>query len=151
MGSSGGSGDISARVFKSGAQSIPSAADTVLVFPSESYDTASLHDPAVNNERLTAPIRGKYLIVGLPMWAGVAAPTSRRQCSIRLNGVTVLAYCIHEEADSVDENIAIPVVSIELLEANDYVELVVNHLQGAAVSIQGGTRDQSFFSMARLP
>lgn len=85
----GAGADISARVYHNAAQSIPNVTYTSLVFNSERFDTDGIHDPAVNNSRLTCKTAGKYQITINIGWDGNA--TNRRILRITLNGTTVIA------------------------------------------------------------
>lgn len=113
--------DTSASVYNSAPQSIPNATATATTFDSEAWDTASIHSTSSNTSRLTAPVAGKYLILGLMQWASSA--TGTRTVQIVQNGSTTLAT-----VDSAPLSIAdnVPIVSvIANLAATDYVELVV--------------------------
>jgi len=53
-------GNLSCKVYRSTAQSIPYATLTAVAFDAESWDYANMHDNAVNNSRITAPATGVY-------------------------------------------------------------------------------------------
>lgn len=57
-----GPADIGARVYKSGAQSIPNNAVTELTYDLERWDTDSLHSTVTATGRFTAQRKGKYVI-----------------------------------------------------------------------------------------
>lgn len=123
----------SARVYHSVSQSIPNAIVTALAFDSERFDTDNIHDPTINNSRLTCKMGGKYLIIANIVWARVAG--GRRVTRIRLNGATDIASV---EIGSVADNTAYPspiVSTIYDLSVNDYVELTVLQTSGVAVAV----------------
>jgi hypothetical protein len=75
----------------SGDQSLANGTWTVLEFDGpENFDTAALHDPAVNPSRITmsAGMAGKWLVGGGVLFAG--NPTGRRAVRFLLNGLTVV-------------------------------------------------------------
>src|SRR3972149_9216211 len=82
-------GFIGCRVTHSVAQAVGSGGfGAILSFDTERYDTAALHDAAVNNSRLTVPIDGRYSFGGCIEWS--AATTGYRAITILLNGGTVI-------------------------------------------------------------
>src|SRR5215475_9738149 len=83
------------RVYHNTTQSITNGTDTTVNFNSERYDQAAgsastMHDTVTNNSRLTAVYAGVYKITGQLGFASNA--TGIRQCHIRLNGTTIIAY-----------------------------------------------------------
>jgi hypothetical protein len=72
-------------------QSIPDTTFTALTFDNETldtaetFDTAGLHNPSVNNSRVTAPISGVYQVSAGVEWASNA--TGTRSLALFLNGV----------------------------------------------------------------
>lgn len=78
-----------ARVYKATTQSINSGAVTTLNFDTERFDTAALHDNVTNNNRLTLPATGLYIVGAFASW-GADTDYSRQAVGLRLNGGTVI-------------------------------------------------------------
>lgn len=72
-----------ARVYKSAAQTVATAAWEHLSFDTEDYDTNSLHNNASNTQRLTAAVDGWYVACLQVSFA--ANSTGRRDIQIRKN------------------------------------------------------------------
>ena len=125
-------GRIGTRVYNSANISIPNNTTTYLAFDTERFDVGACHSTASNTNRLTAPVTGKYLIVGHVELAGAADYTTLL-CQILLNGTTIIAR----------QQIIPPLVSgpavfsipaIYVLAATDYVELGVLQANGASAA-----------------
>lgn len=137
--------DLSARVYHSVAQSIPNATDTALTFDSEKYDTGGFHD-AVNPTRLTAPEDGLYAISGHFKVNGMSAG-NRLIISVKLNTATPLGYQSVQSNGSWD---AMSFATTARLSAGDYVELICNQSQGAAIDVVRGDAFSPEFTIARI-
>lgn len=78
------------RVTRTAVQSIPDAAETLVAFTSEDFDTDGMHDTATNNSRITINTAGIYTV----SFTGelVGDPTLVRSlATIFLNGTTIIA------------------------------------------------------------
>jgi hypothetical protein len=107
----------SARVFNSTTQA-PSG-NLTLSFNSERFDTASLHDTAVNNTRLVAPIDGIYLISANVSWSvadGTAIWVGIRHSS---------ASFIGDQGTTAEVSQENSVSTVYRMTAGQYVEAVV--------------------------
>jgi len=144
-----------ASVYKSLNQSIPNTTLTLVSFNLESYDVGPMHDNAVNNSRLVAPVDGNYTIIGYANFASSGPPNSNeRLFQIRKNaagsgvgGVAVLAPTQPATTEPTTTGVA-GSVDLDLL-AGDYVEMFVFQAQGAAVNLNGGSPEVTVFSMRR--
>lgn len=54
--------DVRCRLFKTGTQSLSAGVAADVAWAGESYDTASMHDTATNNERISITTKGIYEI-----------------------------------------------------------------------------------------
>lgn len=134
----------SARVYHSADQSIANSTETVLAFNSERFDTASLHDTATNNSRLTAPIAGKYLIGVNVRWE--SNPTGNRILSIRHGtGIDIAANYMPATVQAVQA-----VSALWQMAVNDYVQIFVTHFAGVALNIQAAGNISPEFWMVRV-
>lgn len=134
------------RVTHSVAQSIAHNTVTALVFDTERFDTDTIHDPAVNNSRLTCKTAGKYLVYGNVGYAANA--TGERQLRISLNGVT-----LHGGAQLTPvsgNNTSVVVLAIVELAVNDYVQLEAYHTAGVALNVIQNTASTPEFGMTRI-
>jgi hypothetical protein len=136
-----------ARVTRSGAQSIPDSLNTNLAFDQERYDAAGVHDNATNNSRLTAPVTGIYAVTAQFTWGGSAGAGSRF-AGVMKNGSTLIARSQQLPGDD-DENITTQV----RLAAGDYVEVLVLQTSGGSLTIAANGMAQQItpeFSMTWL-
>jgi hypothetical protein len=136
-----------ARVTRSSAQSIPDSLNTNLAFDQERYDTATVHDNASNNSRLTAPVAGIYAVTAQFTWGG-SAGTGSRLAGLMKNGSTLIARSQQLSGDD-DENITTQV----RLAAGDYVEVVVLQTSGSSLPVAANGMAQEMtpeFSMTWL-
>jgi hypothetical protein len=76
----------SCRVYHSIAQSIPDSTFTSLAFDTEKFDNDTMHDVAVDNNRITIKTAGRYLILATATFDSNA--TGYRQIAIRINAST---------------------------------------------------------------
>jgi hypothetical protein len=122
-----------ARVTKSASQSVGSGALTTLTWDAEDFDTAALHDNAVNNSRLTAPISGIYQVTAGVDWAFNA--TGFRQAAVSVNGSSH-ASVIVDPSSSADEHQQVS--DIVNLSAGDFVEVQGEQTSGGGLNVLGG-------------
>jgi uncharacterized iron-regulated membrane protein len=100
---------------------------TTLAFNTERYDTASMHDNATNNSRLTAPVTGIYAVTAQVWWGGSA--DGDRNLALFKNGTTELGWDERPGNDPYQE------LTIQVrLAAGDFVEVKVD---------EGGTGNQN--------
>lgn len=135
-----------ARVFHNTTQSIADATNVAVAFNSERYDTATIHDTAVNNTRLTAPAAGIYQINAHVEFA--ASATGVRAASLRLNGATLIAgQLIPAPAAG---TAFITLTTQYLLAATDYVEVIVNQSSGGPLNLSGAANYGTEFAICYL-
>ena len=136
------------RVTRTTDQSIPfqSNATTTLQFDAERYDTAEMHDDAINNSRLTAPVTGIYAVTVQIAWSN--GPGDFRILTVRKNDVANIVrgqVAPHPSTTQPQE------VSTEVrLEAGDYVEAEVAHNDGPGADILKQNESSPEFSMTWL-
>lgn len=82
----GGVTDRSVRAFQNAVTALTTSWVSI-VFQTESFDTDSMHDNAVNPERITFTTGGKYLVVGCMSTPNNTSAGAR----IRVDGTTVIA------------------------------------------------------------
>jgi len=115
--------------------SVPCANATFVYVPldSERFDTDNIHDPAVNNSRLTCRTAGKYLIVGHLRFSSAPANTSYI-ASINWNGTKEIA---RQSISGLTVN-AYPEWSVSAiydLAVNDYVQLGAWQNSGSTINV----------------
>ncbi len=74
----------SAKVRQSTVQDIVTATQTTVNWNTEVWDTHDLHDNSTNNQRLTAPHPGKYMVTGSIEWENNS--NGNRYLYLLLNG-----------------------------------------------------------------
>jgi len=142
--------DISARVFNSSSQSIPSATTAILSFDSERWDTDNIHDTGVTNSRLTCTTPGKYLIFA--HFAFESNPIGDRLASILLNGATEIARVkVQATAGAGPTTTDLSVTTHYDLAAGDYVEVVATHTSGGPLAVPASSAYSPEFGMVKLP
>lgn len=108
-------------------QTITNDTETAIAFSAEGYDTATMHDNATNNTRITIPTNGVYLLNANGYFSGDA--DGYRKISILWNGVTEFAAAHTRPAGT--ELTPMSVTYVEFLSASQYVEMFVRHTGGA--------------------
>jgi hypothetical protein len=139
-----------ARVYRSSSQAIPSGTWTTVTFDSERYDTADLHEAAINPSRLTAPAGkgGVYLV-----WFGGQLADTPGQIQARLRANGGIVYAVHGVYDTGDDSPAyryFQVAALIPMAAGDYVEAQVYHNHGSASNLQAVNYYSPEFAMHRL-
>lgn len=139
---------MDARVFNSGAISIPNNVETALTFDSELYDTDALHSTASLTSRFTVPAGGgRFCLGGSIEFA--ANPTGDRHLAIKVNGI---AYYV--VADSRLACATLPTrlsVATEFsFSAGDFVELVAYQNSGISLNIVRSSEYSPSFWIARV-
>lgn len=144
-----------ARATSTSAQSVPGDfTGTVIALDSEAaaeggFDTANLHDDAVNNSRLTAPVDGTYLVSAEVGWQ--VSGTGLRQ--ITIVGPTLPQPQIASDRDepvSGSNDMIQSVSAVTRLKAGDYIQLLVNQNSGIARNSLAGSNEYPFLSMVWL-
>ncbi len=130
----GGGSDISCRVFHSVNQSVPNVTPTVLAMDSEAFDTDGMHDPIINNSRITIQTAGKYLCYVLITYAANA--TGIRECQLRLNG-SPKAFT-DQTSVSVSGAGTPHLVTVLDLIVGDYIEAWAYQSSGGALNVGAG-------------
>lgn len=122
------------------AQSLTDSTLTVLALNSEDYDTTTMHDPVTNNSRITVPTGGDglYLITGTAHY--VSNTTGYRIAELYKNGATRLQATFLGPCPGGQDTV-IPVTSVVVLAAGDYIELRGWQSSGGALNSGSATRD----------
>ena len=135
-----------ARVYHNANQAIPNNTITPLAFNSERYDTDSIHDPAVNNSRLTCKTAGKYVISAHCYFAANAVGGRRLQ--IYWNG-TLYIFVTRRAPD--DGNYGfLAATTMTHLSVNDFVEAAVLQDSGAPLNVVSAISFSPEFMMQRI-
>lgn len=116
--------DVSARVFNSVDQPVPTATVTALTFDSERYDTVGMHAPG--DSALTIQVAGKYDIVG--NISIIALGGGDRTLSIQLTPIaTGVPVIIAQTSETIESSTTwVEEVTTQYdLEVGDQLELIV--------------------------
>jgi len=113
------------RAYNSTNLSLNDAADTLVTFDSERFDTDTMHDLASNTGRLTIRTAGVYV---LTFTGAIAAGTDYLdvRCWFRLNGATRIGFGTMSPMSTNVENMYLSATTIYKLAVNDYVEVMVH-------------------------
>jgi len=147
-----GSADVSARVFNSTDISVPQLTVgewKTLTFDLERWDTANLHDIAMNTSRLRAPVAGKYYIFANITWE---TPLGSGFWGLRLvlNGKTPIGEQTQPN-NGASFRTSMSIGTVYALNARDYVEVQVFQNSGGSVAVKRITATSPEFGMARVP
>jgi hypothetical protein len=129
-----------ARVYKSGDQSITTGTYTRLSFDSETYDSASIHDNATNNERLTVPTGAVY--GRFTAQVDFASDATGYRSVVIENGNTSPNITAAAEAIANAVNGSATIINLSTgwipVTPGDYYRLGVLHNNGSSVTVVGG-------------
>jgi hypothetical protein len=149
-----GTGELShsipaTRVTHSSAQSIPDfPPGATLAFDTERYDTASIHDNATNNSRLTAPVNGVYAVTAEVDWT--PNTTGTRELTLMKNGSTFIADDDRDGISTVFGGQSQSVTAQVQLVAGDYVQVGVLQTSGGSLSVMSAGETSPEFSLTWL-
>lgn len=126
------------RAFASADQTVTTATQTVINLAGETFDTDTMHDTATNNNRLVAPIAGKYLVYAQATLfiGGLAGTVTLR---IRNQAATVLAVDIAKLAVVTDQRFNSNTSTIVSMVANDWIEMTIEQDTGSDRTLMAGT------------
>jgi hypothetical protein len=137
------------RVTHSSAQSIPDfPPGATLAFNTERYDTASMHDNATNNSRLTAPVTGIYAVTAEVDWTPDA--TGTRELTLMKNGSTFIADDDRDGISVVFGGQSQSVTAQVRLVAGDFVEVGVLQTSGGSLNVMSAGETSPEFSLTWL-
>ena len=121
-------------VFNSAAQSIPDSTPTILAFNSERFDTDTMHDNATNNSRSTFTTAGTYAF-GLNIKWELESGGDYRIARVLLNGTDEILYDANRDISGGEDD-ANAVSGIRTFSAADFIEVEVEHDEGAALDVR---------------
>jgi len=135
-----------ARVSHSVAQAIPHATFTYLAFDTEGYDTDTIHDTVVNNDRLTCKTAGKYLVVAGLYFTANASGVRFAALFHNVFGVTARVSV----GLSADNLFYVTLSSIVALAVNEFMRVRVYQNSGAAINVPSTFAYSPVFMMQRI-
>ena len=111
---------LGARVTNSASIVVPHGVDTLMTFNTDQWDIGGFHSHTVNPGRLTAPIAGRYLIIGA-VALGTLPDFTEWWIAIYLNNTIGLGVYYLRSTSLTDILVTIP--AIAAMQAGDYVVL----------------------------
>jgi hypothetical protein len=124
------------KITSTANQSIPNIAATAIAFNSEGnggYDTATYHDTATNNTRITFPRTGYYTVQCMVTWAGNGA--GDRVLYLRRNGAGGIFVDMQETNVPGANRFTQRVHVTRNFTGGDYVELLAYQSSGGALDV----------------
>lgn len=119
------------HVYATSHATIANNTDTAVAFNNERRDTANMHDPVTNNNRLIAPVNGMYT-VSMNI-AFINNATGFRVMWIRRGGITNMGLDIKPAVNG-DHTAWMCSTDIYLF-ANEYIELMVKQTSGGNLAL----------------
>jgi hypothetical protein len=119
-----------ASVTNAAAQTFPISLGTsaeLVLFDSETYDTADLHSTTANTSRLTAPVTGVYRVEAELDWTPTSTALSTVRMELAVNGTLGSAAPSDEEAKDLNNGNHLRAAADLKLTAGSYVEVVATH------------------------
>ncbi len=144
----GGAGGFQggALIAKTANQSIANATWSPLTFQSESYDTANLHDNAVNPSRFTIPEDWAFVqLTGGLAWGSNS--TGARLIRFLKNGISVPGMPMQYKRAYATSQASLGSPVLPCVEG-DYFEFTVFHNKGSALDVIGPS-DNTFFAIEK--
>jgi len=140
----GGSTFVGVSATKNAAQSISNATDTIVTFPTESYDTDGFHSTSTNTSRITIPSgkAGYYAFTGVLHFADNT--TGIRTMELLKNG-TSLGTVTRGPNPQAGLDFFMPFSFVANAAVSDYFEMRVYQNSGGALNCQTGTVFQASF------
>ncbi len=120
-----------AKMSRAAAQSIPSSAATKIAFDTEEYDVGGIADP-VTNDRFNILKPGKYLITANYYISNALDDGEGMDIRIYKNGTQIKVAT--KFSSNINQWYSVEVSDVFDLTTGDYIELYVDHFEGAAVS-----------------
>ena len=116
-------------------QTIPNNSEVALSWPTETYDTANIHEPVANPTRLTVPVGfTRVQLFAQASWVGHG--TGTRRIRILKNGAAAAGSPQRREDPQTViacvQNIASPVLEVV---AGDYFEVAVHQTRGGTLDV----------------
>ncbi len=122
------------RVRKNAVQSLTDVTEAALAWQIENFDTAFMHDNAVNNTRLVAPLKGIYRVDVVLHYAANAV--GQREIRYSISGGSSASILI---ADATAAGIAVLHASTTIaLVSKDYVEILGFQSSTGALDVLSG-------------
>lgn len=133
-----------AIVYHDADQTISNTTVTNLAFNSEVVDTNSYHSTVTNNDRLTVPVAGYYLVTFAGRWENVAGGS--RQMRVVINDTTIAARWLLKPLSTTDHFFA----TLVKLAQSDYVTLTVYQNTGGDCDVRSTSAYSPYFKISLL-
>jgi hypothetical protein len=127
---------LATKATRSTAQSIANATDAYIDFDSATYNDWGAWNASATQARLTAPVTGRYMVIGNAAFAGNA--TGFRRLFIEVNGTTVISSQ-HSHANVAATPTSINISAVQTLAIGDYVRLGARQTSGGALDVNSGS------------
>lgn len=131
-GGGGFEGQATVRLYRATSQEIPSSTPTPIEWSDQDFDDEDFWPHGSELSRIVVPDAGRYLVQALVTWD--SSTDGARSLAVRANGTTVRASTTAAAVDGLVQQIS----TIVDLEANEYVEIVVESTAAGAVDIVAG-------------
>lgn len=138
---------LTARVYRSNDQSIPSNTTTVITFDTVRFDGEGMWS-AAQPTRLTCPVSGLYLISGHLAFAQNS--TGRRMLTLRVNDNLLVAGQSAPGFSTSGHNTLLSAAALWMLQEGDFVELLAYQSSGAGLAVKSLPAYSPELSLARI-
>lgn len=123
-------------VSNSAGDPIANDSEEVVLWDSESFDTALMHSTVSNTGRITAPVAGKYRFTAYV--AIGASATGFRYAALKKNGTDYLIV-VEENDPSASRPTRLNPSRLVQMSAGDYVEVAVFQNSGGSLDVEVGS------------
>lgn len=126
-------------------QTIPHNTSTAVALNTDFFDNSpggTMHDTATNNNRLVAPVAGKYLVVGIISITPTAA--GHIEAYVSKNGTTTYAST-RIYVDTANKDCIIPVVGMFSLVKDDWLSMYVLQDTGVSQTLKAVNASPNFW------
>ena len=126
---------LATKAARSTAQSIATATDAFIDFDSATYNDWGAWNASSQQARLTAPVSGRYMVIGNAAFAGNG--TGFRRLFLEVNGTTSIASQ-HSHSNAAGTATSMSVSAVQTLAIGDYVRLGARQTSGGALDVNSG-------------
>lgn len=136
--------NLRARMFRNSDQSIPTGTDTIIAFSTDTYDDDNITTTGAS-AKITPAVEGYYLVIAqteIKLLSDIKAATIK----LLKNTTSIVEFSV---ASAGTQNYSTRVSDVMFLDADDFVQVKINHNNGSNLNISGRSQD-TFITLQRI-